>query len=200
MIERTTVGYLRLAQPTGRTFSPTERSLLQDAADRAALAIRRAQLHEEEHRIAVELQRGLIPKRLPDGERHRDRRLLRRRRARRASGRRLVRRVRDAGRTVGDRRRRRHRTGHPSGLRDGPAANPYARVRARAGRAPVPRRRADAVESPPARRRGRASVHDRLRDHRPRERQDLVGQRRSSATAPAPRRRDVRVTSRAATD
>ncbi len=65
VIERTTVGYLRLAQPTGRTFSPTELSLLQDAADRAALAIRRAQLHEEEHRIAVELQRGLIPKRLP---------------------------------------------------------------------------------------------------------------------------------------
>ena len=65
VIERTTVGYLRLAQPSGRSFSPTERSLLQDAADRAALAIRRAQLHEEEHRIAVELQRGLIPKRLP---------------------------------------------------------------------------------------------------------------------------------------
>ncbi len=65
VIERTTVGYLRLAEPTGRSFSPTERSLLQDAADRAALAIRRAQLHEEEHRIAVELQRGLIPKRLP---------------------------------------------------------------------------------------------------------------------------------------
>jgi PAS domain S-box-containing protein len=66
VIERTTVGYLRLAQPSGRSFTPTERSLLQDAADRAALAIRRAQLHEEEHRIAVELQRGLVPKRLPD--------------------------------------------------------------------------------------------------------------------------------------
>jgi len=66
VIERTTVGHLRLAQPAGRSFSPTERSLLHDAADRAALAIRRAQLHEEEHRIAVELQRGLIPKRLPD--------------------------------------------------------------------------------------------------------------------------------------
>jgi len=66
VIERTTVGYLRLAQPTGRSFSPTERSLLQDAADRAALAIRRAQLHEEEHRIAVELQRGLVPKSLPE--------------------------------------------------------------------------------------------------------------------------------------
>jgi len=65
VIERTTVGYLRLAQPSGRSFTPTERSLLQDAADRAALAIRRAQLHEEEHRIAVELQQGLVPKRLP---------------------------------------------------------------------------------------------------------------------------------------
>jgi serine phosphatase RsbU (regulator of sigma subunit) len=66
VIERTIVGYLRLAEPSGRSFSPTERSLLQDAADRTALAIRRAQLHEEEHRIAVELQRGLVPKRLPE--------------------------------------------------------------------------------------------------------------------------------------
>jgi PAS domain S-box-containing protein len=66
VIERTTVGYVRVAQPSDRPFSPTERSLLQDAADRAALAIRRAQLHEEEHRIAVELQRGLVPKSLPE--------------------------------------------------------------------------------------------------------------------------------------
>ena len=66
VIEGANVGRLRLALPAGRSFSPTERSLLQDAADRAALAIRRAQLHEEEHRVAVELQRGLIPKRLPD--------------------------------------------------------------------------------------------------------------------------------------
>ena len=65
VIEAANVGFLRLALPPGRAFSPTERSLLQDAADRAALVIRRAQLHEEEHRIAVELQRGLIPKSLP---------------------------------------------------------------------------------------------------------------------------------------
>jgi PAS domain S-box-containing protein len=65
VIEGASVGCLRLATAPGRSFSPTEGSLLQDAADRAALAIRRAQLHEEEHRIAVELQRGLIPKRLP---------------------------------------------------------------------------------------------------------------------------------------
>jgi serine phosphatase RsbU (regulator of sigma subunit) len=34
-------------------------------ADRAALSIRRAELHEREHEIAVELQRGLLPKELP---------------------------------------------------------------------------------------------------------------------------------------
>jgi PAS domain S-box-containing protein len=66
IIEAATVGCLRLALPPGGSFTQTERSLLQDAADRAALAIRRAQLHEEEHRIAVELQRGLIPKSLPE--------------------------------------------------------------------------------------------------------------------------------------
>ncbi len=65
VIEGANVGCLRLALPPGGSFTPTERSLLQDAADRGALAIRRAQLHEEEHRIAVELQRGLIPKSLP---------------------------------------------------------------------------------------------------------------------------------------
>ncbi|MBV9413343.1 MAG: SpoIIE family protein phosphatase [Solirubrobacterales bacterium] len=66
VIEGANVGSLRLALPPGRSFSPTESSLLQNAADRAALAIRRAQLHEGEHRIAVELQRGLIPKNLPE--------------------------------------------------------------------------------------------------------------------------------------
>jgi PAS domain S-box-containing protein len=60
------VGAIRLAPAPGRPFDAADRSLLQDAADRAALSIRRALLHEEEHRIAVELQRGLVPKRLPD--------------------------------------------------------------------------------------------------------------------------------------
>jgi serine phosphatase RsbU (regulator of sigma subunit)/DNA-binding response OmpR family regulator len=64
-IERLSVGTLRLWLGGRRSFSAAERSLLEDAADRAALAIRRARLHEEEHRIAVELQRGLVPKRLP---------------------------------------------------------------------------------------------------------------------------------------
>ena len=43
--------------------------LLADAADRIALIVRRLQLHEREHWIAVELQRGLLPERLPENPR-----------------------------------------------------------------------------------------------------------------------------------
>jgi PAS domain S-box-containing protein len=64
-IERARLGTLRVALAPGRSFDPEERALLREAADRVALSIRRAQLHEEEHRIAVELQRGLIPAQLP---------------------------------------------------------------------------------------------------------------------------------------
>jgi PAS domain S-box-containing protein len=65
MVEGADVGVLRLARSHG-SFTSAERSLLYDAAERAALGIRRAQLHEQEHRVAVELQRGLLPKRLPE--------------------------------------------------------------------------------------------------------------------------------------
>jgi serine phosphatase RsbU (regulator of sigma subunit) len=64
--ERLELGTIAVAPRGGRALDEAERSLLHDAADRAALAIRQAQLHEEDHRIAVELQRGLLPKRLPD--------------------------------------------------------------------------------------------------------------------------------------
>jgi PAS domain S-box-containing protein len=64
-IEGTRFGVIRVAPFGEQSLDDEERSLLREAADRAALSIRRAQLHEEEHRIAVELQRGLIPRRLP---------------------------------------------------------------------------------------------------------------------------------------
>jgi serine phosphatase RsbU (regulator of sigma subunit) len=64
-IDRTKLGVIRLVLPANQ-LTDADRSLLHDAADRAALSIRRAQLHEAEHRIAVELQRGLLPKRLPE--------------------------------------------------------------------------------------------------------------------------------------
>jgi PAS domain S-box-containing protein len=65
LIERVQFGMLRLAVPVSRTLRGRERALLQEVADRAALSIRRAQLHEQEHRISEELQRGLLPGRLP---------------------------------------------------------------------------------------------------------------------------------------
>lgn len=64
--ERLELGTIAVAPAGGRGLDEAERSLLHDAAGRAALAIRQAQLHDEDHRIAVELQRGLLPKRLPD--------------------------------------------------------------------------------------------------------------------------------------
>ncbi len=64
--ERIELGTIAVAPAGGRALDEAERSLLYDAADRAALAIRQAQLHEEDHRTAVELQRGLLPKRLPE--------------------------------------------------------------------------------------------------------------------------------------
>ncbi len=65
LIQGAEIGVLRLQFAAGHSQTAGDRSLLQDAADRVALATRRAQLHEEEHRIAVVLQRGLLPKSLP---------------------------------------------------------------------------------------------------------------------------------------
>ncbi len=64
LIERSSVGVLRIAR-ADRELTPAERSLLRAASDRTALAIGRAQLHEQEHRIAVILQRGLLPRTVP---------------------------------------------------------------------------------------------------------------------------------------
>ncbi|HEY5316421.1 MAG TPA: SpoIIE family protein phosphatase [Solirubrobacteraceae bacterium] len=60
------VGSLRVIPSAERSFAAADRSRLEDLADRAALSIRRAQLHEQEHRIAATLQRGLLPTRLPE--------------------------------------------------------------------------------------------------------------------------------------
>jgi serine phosphatase RsbU (regulator of sigma subunit) len=66
VIERTSMGLIRLGLPSKKSFSATDESLLSEVVDRAALSIRRTQLREHEHRIAEELQRGLLPKRLPE--------------------------------------------------------------------------------------------------------------------------------------
>ena len=65
-IERRRIGSVAVHLPGRRSLKPAELSLLHGAAERSALSIRQARLFEEEHRIARELQRGLLPKHLPD--------------------------------------------------------------------------------------------------------------------------------------
>jgi PAS domain S-box-containing protein len=62
--EGTPVGRVRLV-PSAQAPPALDRSLLTDFAERAASAIRRAQLHDQERRIAATLQQGLRPSGLP---------------------------------------------------------------------------------------------------------------------------------------
>ena len=62
----TAIGALGVTLQPGRSFSRLEHALLRDAANHVSLLVRRMQLHEQEHRTATELQRGLLPARLPD--------------------------------------------------------------------------------------------------------------------------------------
>ncbi len=65
LLEETVMGALVAGSLFNRTFTAADASLLQVAADRAALAIERARLFEREHRIATQLQRALLPDGLP---------------------------------------------------------------------------------------------------------------------------------------
>ncbi|MBW3607447.1 MAG: SpoIIE family protein phosphatase [Actinobacteria bacterium] len=60
------IGSLQVGTLTRRAFDREAVGLLRLAADRAGLAIARTRLYERERRIAHELQRSLLPKRLPD--------------------------------------------------------------------------------------------------------------------------------------
>jgi PAS domain S-box-containing protein len=57
------LGKLRLLPRSRRGLRSAERDLLSDAAERISLLLRRAQLHEQERRIAAQLQHGLLPAR-----------------------------------------------------------------------------------------------------------------------------------------
>jgi sigma-B regulation protein RsbU (phosphoserine phosphatase) len=59
------VGVLHTSSDADRAFGPDEIKLLQLAAERMALAIRRTQYHEHEHEIAHLLQQSLLPASLP---------------------------------------------------------------------------------------------------------------------------------------
>jgi PAS domain S-box-containing protein len=60
------IGSIQVGTLTRRDFDGETVGLLRLAADRAGLAIGRTRLYERERRIAQELQRSLLPKRLPD--------------------------------------------------------------------------------------------------------------------------------------
>jgi anti-sigma regulatory factor (Ser/Thr protein kinase)/putative methionine-R-sulfoxide reductase with GAF domain len=68
IVEGELVGVLHVGSLCPRTFTERDVAVLQLAAARAAPAIERAQLFsafEREHRVALALQRSLLPKRLP---------------------------------------------------------------------------------------------------------------------------------------
>ncbi len=60
------IGSIQVGTLTRRDFDGETIGLMRLAADRAGLAIGRTRLYERERRIAQELQRSLLPKRLPD--------------------------------------------------------------------------------------------------------------------------------------
>ena len=169
-------GALQVRARAGAAFTDADLRLLTPAAERAALAISRAQLLERERGIAETLQRALLPEQLPDGARRSPARAVRARGRR--GRRRLVRRhAPGLGRArAGDRRRRGQ--GHPGRDADGRAARRAARRRAR-------RRRADR-DAAPARppRRARRPHGDRLaRPARPADGRAAPRERRSPAAA-----------------
>ncbi|MCW3007782.1 MAG: SpoIIE family protein phosphatase [Solirubrobacterales bacterium] len=65
LLEGSVMGALIVSTLFARSFSAADASLLQLAADRAALAIERARLFERAHDIAQGLQNALLPERLP---------------------------------------------------------------------------------------------------------------------------------------
>ena len=187
VIEGAEAGVLRMRLPAGRSFTSAERSLMQDAAERAALGIRRAQLHEREHQVAVELQRGLLPKQLPA-----------------IAGLELAAHYEAAGAEVGgDWYDAFALPGGRLGVvlgdvagRGVPAASSMGQLRSVTRAFALaddgfltPGGDADAAQPPPACARPDRAVHGRLRDHRSGRGHDLVGHRRSSAATRANRRR-----------
>jgi PAS domain S-box-containing protein len=59
-------GVLRVCASPPRRFTADDLGMLRLAADRVALAVSHARIHEREHQIAETLQRSLLPERLPD--------------------------------------------------------------------------------------------------------------------------------------
>jgi hypothetical protein len=66
LVDDEVIGVIHTSSTTPRTFDDADVALLMLAAERAALAIRRADLYERQERIASMLQEALTPVELPD--------------------------------------------------------------------------------------------------------------------------------------
>ena len=66
LVEDRIIGVMHVGSTGARRFTPEDTVVLQLAADRAGRAIERARRFQQEHEIAVTLQRSLLPDRLPD--------------------------------------------------------------------------------------------------------------------------------------
>ncbi|MDA0182936.1 SpoIIE family protein phosphatase [Solirubrobacter phytolaccae] len=66
IVDGKTIGALHVGTLFARSFSEDHRGLLRLAADRAAIGIQRARLYQRERSIAEELQRSLLPAKLPE--------------------------------------------------------------------------------------------------------------------------------------
>ena len=66
VVEGRAIGALEVGSILARDWLEDEVGLLRLAADRAALVLERAQLYEQEHAIARELQSSLLPDKLPE--------------------------------------------------------------------------------------------------------------------------------------
>ena len=66
LVDDRIIGVMHVGTTGARKFTPEDTVVLQLAADRAGRAIERARRFQQEHEIAVTLQRSLLPDRLPD--------------------------------------------------------------------------------------------------------------------------------------
>jgi PAS domain S-box-containing protein len=66
LVDGQQIGALHVGSLFPRAFTPDDQALLDLAAERAAIGIERARLFQREHGIAEELQRSLLPARLPE--------------------------------------------------------------------------------------------------------------------------------------
>jgi GAF domain-containing protein len=123
------VGAFGLVFGQERVVAAEDERLLATMTDLCAQALERARLYESEHRIALRLQRALLPDRVVEHPERDDRGALRGEQRDDGGGRRLVRHLRVSGRPDRCRSRRRGRARNRGGRLHGPPAQRLRRAR-----------------------------------------------------------------------